>query len=396
MNTTRPRAARIIAQQRLGDGDLADHVDLELAAVVVERQRLDRALDGDPGVVDQPREPPAGRLARRGRRRPRSCRASVTSMISGSSALGASARSDSPSSGLRTPAKTSKPLAVERSAQARPIPVEAPVTTTAPRSGSRPPRPLELDRIVGAEDADLVAVLAGEAVEALLVVRAAPSGRRPSRSGNRAGRAGSAGGSLHLAAVEVGVAAVQEPAVAVADRDPGVAARVADERDQQDLRARRRGARGCSRSPSSASPSDLVGDPLRAVREMALRIAGASRSDGFSAASFSGAKTWTSGRGSRGARRRGRGRGGCRRSGGRRRGRGRGSRICCDRGLAGVGLGAEGGRERNPEPPVGVGGVVGAEAGVDQDQRVAGLDQQAVADHVGAVKPPSPETSLPP
>ena len=50
-------------EQRLGHRDLADHVDLELAPQLVELQRLDRPGDGDARVVDQCRQPPAGRLA---------------------------------------------------------------------------------------------------------------------------------------------------------------------------------------------------------------------------------------------------------------------------------------------------------------------------------------------
>ena len=61
-------------QERLGDRDLADDVDLELAPVLVQRHRLDRPGDGDAGVVDQPGEPAAGRLARPARRRRRSRR----------------------------------------------------------------------------------------------------------------------------------------------------------------------------------------------------------------------------------------------------------------------------------------------------------------------------------
>ena len=43
-------------QHRLGDGDVGGQVDLELAAEVGDRQRLERARDRDPGVVDQPVE----------------------------------------------------------------------------------------------------------------------------------------------------------------------------------------------------------------------------------------------------------------------------------------------------------------------------------------------------
>src|SRR5690606_923364 len=52
-------AARVTAEEReerLRDGDLADHVDLELAAQLFGREELERAGDRDPGVVDEPRE----------------------------------------------------------------------------------------------------------------------------------------------------------------------------------------------------------------------------------------------------------------------------------------------------------------------------------------------------
>ena len=47
MKTMRPRAWRIWLQHRLGDRDLADQVDLDLAAEVLDRQRLQRAGDRD-------------------------------------------------------------------------------------------------------------------------------------------------------------------------------------------------------------------------------------------------------------------------------------------------------------------------------------------------------------
>ena len=40
-------------QHRLGDGDLGGQVDLDLAAEFLQRQRLQRARDGDAGVVDE-------------------------------------------------------------------------------------------------------------------------------------------------------------------------------------------------------------------------------------------------------------------------------------------------------------------------------------------------------
>ena len=60
MKTIRPRALADRRQHRLGDRDLAGQVDLDLAAEVLDRQRLQRARDGDAGVVDEPVEAAAG------------------------------------------------------------------------------------------------------------------------------------------------------------------------------------------------------------------------------------------------------------------------------------------------------------------------------------------------
>jgi hypothetical protein len=46
-------AAQQRGQQRLGDGDVAEQVDLEQASPLAHGQRLDRGVDGDPGVVHQ-------------------------------------------------------------------------------------------------------------------------------------------------------------------------------------------------------------------------------------------------------------------------------------------------------------------------------------------------------
>ena len=95
------------------------------------RQRLQRARDADPGVVDEAVEaaPPCSAAIRAAAAAIWS--ASVTSSISGTSALGAGRRAASRRPPrLRTPAKTLQPAASRRSAVARPIPVEAPVTRT--------------------------------------------------------------------------------------------------------------------------------------------------------------------------------------------------------------------------------------------------------------------------
>ena len=51
--TIRPSAAADLRQHRLGHRHVGDEVDLELVAEVVERDRLQRAGDGDAGVVDE-------------------------------------------------------------------------------------------------------------------------------------------------------------------------------------------------------------------------------------------------------------------------------------------------------------------------------------------------------
>ena len=48
-----PARGAQLRQERLRDGDLADQVDLDLAAEVVDRLVLDRRGDGDAGVVDE-------------------------------------------------------------------------------------------------------------------------------------------------------------------------------------------------------------------------------------------------------------------------------------------------------------------------------------------------------
>ena len=50
--TTRPRDARSRGEHGLRDGELADHVDLELAAQLVQWQSFKRPADHDAGVVD--------------------------------------------------------------------------------------------------------------------------------------------------------------------------------------------------------------------------------------------------------------------------------------------------------------------------------------------------------
>ena len=122
MRTTRPRALPKRGQERLHDGDLADDVHLELAAELVERDELERSRDRDAGVVDEavelagrrPLRPPRSapyrsRRARRARRR----------------APEAHPRLGGAHTAVDPPARPAS-----RSADASPIPDEAPVTRT--------------------------------------------------------------------------------------------------------------------------------------------------------------------------------------------------------------------------------------------------------------------------
>ncbi len=188
---------------------------------------------------------------------------------------------------------------------------------------------------------------------------------------------GQLGGSGDLAVVEVGVAAVQQPAVAGLDRDAGVAARVADQRDQQHLGAE------VGKDPHAleAEPLvalDLVPDPARVVLPVDAEVAGAVAQARVEGGVELAAEDVDLGLGEVGQA----------------------------AGVVGVEVGGDdlahvGGveaealtcssavssivglrvhqREDGPEL-FRVARVLGAEAGVDQDQPVVGLDQQAVAD----------------
>ena len=96
---------------------------------------------------------------------------------------------------------------------------------------------LELVRVVRAEQRDLVAVAGGQLAQPLLVGLALALRSAALRFWKKRRPGGQLGGRGDLAVVEVGVAAVQQPALAGLDRDPGVAERVADQRDQQHLGA---------------------------------------------------------------------------------------------------------------------------------------------------------------
>ena len=68
MKTMRPRARRIGGSIAWVTATWRGQVDLDLAAEVLERQRLQRARDGDAGVVDEAVEAARG-LGRDPRRR---------------------------------------------------------------------------------------------------------------------------------------------------------------------------------------------------------------------------------------------------------------------------------------------------------------------------------------
>ena len=135
-NTIRPRARRKRRQQRLGDGDLTEHVDLELPAQILRRDELERPAEADASVVDERVQAGPGRAAGAARPSPPTraaasaiCPASVTSRVSGIRRPPSPRRPAAPRRlpESRTPASTVQPDLARRSAVARPIPVEAPV-----------------------------------------------------------------------------------------------------------------------------------------------------------------------------------------------------------------------------------------------------------------------------
>ena len=91
MKTIAAAGAADRRQHRLGDRDVGDQVDLDLAAEVLDRHRLQRARDRDAGVVDEAVEAAAGSASIRAAAAA-ICSASVTSSISGDEALGAGLR----------------------------------------------------------------------------------------------------------------------------------------------------------------------------------------------------------------------------------------------------------------------------------------------------------------
>ena len=98
------RGRRGSRDHRLGDGDVGGQVDLDLASEFLDRQRLERPRNGDPGVVDEAVEAsPLGLLAMRWAAAA-ICSALVMSSISGRSRSEPASRRESASSSRRTPA----------------------------------------------------------------------------------------------------------------------------------------------------------------------------------------------------------------------------------------------------------------------------------------------------
>jgi hypothetical protein len=112
-------------QGRLGDGHLADDVDVELTAQLGRGHRLERSGDDHAGVVDHGVEPVRQRVLERG-----DLLRVVMSTVTEVTRSGWAVRRGSASSARRTPATTSQSAAASRCAAAAPIPRAAPVTRT--------------------------------------------------------------------------------------------------------------------------------------------------------------------------------------------------------------------------------------------------------------------------
>ncbi len=127
MKTMRPRASRI-------DGSSAwvtATCPVRLTSIWRRKSSIGIVSSGlgrlTPALLTRPSSPSPARRRFAPQRR-RSGSASVTSSISGVNRSDPASRSDSASSSRRTPAKTRQPAASSRSAVARPMPVDAPVT----------------------------------------------------------------------------------------------------------------------------------------------------------------------------------------------------------------------------------------------------------------------------
>ena len=110
-------------QQRLGDRDVAEQVDLELPSPLRQGHHLERSVDVHPGVVDQRRDPAVGAFEDL-----RTCR--PTDRVRDVEHDGGGTGSGSGSSRRRRGSRRTP--AASRSALARPIPVLAPVMKTNP------------------------------------------------------------------------------------------------------------------------------------------------------------------------------------------------------------------------------------------------------------------------
>ena len=238
---------------------------------------------------------------------------------------------------------------------------------------------LQLVRVVRAEEGDLVAVAPGQLPQPLLVRLAGPVvGGVEVLEEAQARRAGWR--RLDLAVVEVGVAAVQQPALRRSDRDAGVAERVTVERYQRDLGAGG-GEDAHAREAEPLVAAGVVSDPARRVFPVGADVARPVAQPRLQRRVELGREDVHLGRGEVGQA----------------------------AAVIGVEVGGDdmtdvGGGEaerldllqrRRLRPRLGVhqpedgaelarvAGVLHAEAGVDQDQALAALDQQAVADHLG-------------
>src|SRR6478735_2303200 len=128
--TMRPRAARIIGSIRW----VTSSWPLRLTSTWRRKSSIGIVSSGlgseTPALLTRPSRPASPRSAAIVSAVAAICSASVTSSGTGASRSDPSRRSDSASGSRRTPAKTCQPAASRRSAVARPIPVEAPVTRT--------------------------------------------------------------------------------------------------------------------------------------------------------------------------------------------------------------------------------------------------------------------------
>jgi hypothetical protein len=106
-------------QQRLGDREGADQIDLELPTKIRQREVFDGSGRVDPALLTNPARPALPTAVCTWSAIAAIDASSVTSMYTGVSGPDASACSAAPSASLRTPAKTRNPLLSNRRAHAR-------------------------------------------------------------------------------------------------------------------------------------------------------------------------------------------------------------------------------------------------------------------------------------